>query len=320
VAARPAQFLLDALNVSVGRSSPAVLGCSLQMAPQMGQGETLMIRKLLLGAGLAVALAGPAHAQTNSDLAKRGEYLVNTIMTCGNCHSPKGPQGDIAGKHFSGGLSWDEPPFKVTAPNITQDKETGIGSWTDAQIKTALRTGKRPNGVQLAMVMPTDFYEIISERDMNAIVAYLRTLKPISNKVPDPIYKMQQIHHAFPGTDKPFTEAMMNDKVKKGFYLVMIGHCMECHTPFGKAGLDLNRIGAGGREFPGPWGVSTSRNITPKGIGSWSDADVKRAITTGVSKDGSKLKPPMGFHYYSGMTDGDLDAVVAYLRTIPAKE
>ena len=282
------------------------------------------MRTMLAGVGLAAALIGSAQAQSNADLVKRGDYLVNTIMTCGNCHTPKGPTGDIAEKAFSGGLSWDEPPFKVTAPNITQDKETGIGSWTDAQIKTALRTGKRPDGIQLAMVMPTDFYEIISDRDMNAIVAYLRTLKPIKNKVPDPIYKMQQVHHAFPGAEKPYHEGMMNDKVKKGFYLATIGHCMECHTPMGPHGREFaTKLGTGGFKFPGPWGVSVTRNITQskdKGIGAWTDAEIKRAITTGVSKDGSKLKPPMAFHSYAKMADGDLDAVIAYLRTVPAKE
>jgi mono/diheme cytochrome c family protein len=283
-----------------------------------------MIRSTMLGVVVMAALAGAAQAQSNNNLIKRGDYLVNTIMTCGNCHSPKGPQGDIPGKHFSGGLSWDEPPFKVTAPNITQDKETGIGSWTDAQIKTALRTGKAPNGVQLAMVMPTDFYDIITERDMDAIVAYLRTIKPIKNKVPDPIYKMPQVHHPFPGAEKPYTEAMLTDKVKKGFYLATIGHCMECHTPMGPKGREFTtKLGTGGFKFPGPWGVSVSRNITQhkeKGIGGWTDAEIKRAITTGVSKDGSKLKQPMGFHYYEKMTDADLDAIVAYLRTVPAKE
>src|SRR5258708_5009113 len=103
--------------------------------------------KLLIGVFAAVvATLGSANAQTD---------LVNTIMTCGNCHTPKGPPAAIAGKDFSGGLTWDEPPFKVTAPNITQDKETGIGAWSDAQIITVLRTGKRPNGVQIAEVMPT---------------------------------------------------------------------------------------------------------------------------------------------------------------------
>ena len=83
------------------------------------------------------------------------------------------------------------------------------------------------------------------------------------------------------------------------------------------------RLGAGGFDFPGPWGVSTSRNITSsktKGIGAWTDAEVKTAITQGISKDGSKLKPPMGFPLYAKMTDADLSAVVTYLRTVPAKE
>lgn len=99
-----------------------------------------MIRPALLALALSAALIGTADAQ--SDLVKRGDYLVNGILTCGNCHSPKGPTGDIPGKLFSGGLSWDEPPFKVTAPNITQDKETGIGAWTDAELKRVLRDRK----------------------------------------------------------------------------------------------------------------------------------------------------------------------------------
>jgi len=281
-----------------------------------------MIRTGLLALAFGMALLGTASAQ--SDLVKRGDYLVNGLLTCGNCHTPKGPTGDIMEKAFSGGLTFDEPPFKVTASNITQDKETGIGSWTDAQIKTALRKGLRPNGTPLAMIMPSDFYEIMTERDLNAVVAYLRTLKPIKNKVPDPVYKIQQAHHPFAGGEKPYTEAMMRDKLKKGFYLATIAHCMECHTPMGPRGREFAaKLGAGGFELPGPWGVSVSRNITAsktKGIGGWTDAEIKRAITTGVSKDGSKLKPPMAYHSYAKMTAADLDAVVAYLRTVPAKE
>src|SRR6186997_1885809 len=139
-----------------------------------------------------VSLAGAASAQ--SSLVERGNYLVNTVLTCGNCHTPKGPTGDIADKAFSGGLSWDEPPFKVTAPNITSDKDTGIGKYTDEQIRTVLRKGIKPNGVPVAMIMPSGFYEIMTDRDMNAVVAYLKTLKPISNTVPDPVYKIPQGH------------------------------------------------------------------------------------------------------------------------------
>ncbi len=84
-----------------------------------------------------------------------------------------------------------------------------------------------------------------------------------------------------------------------------------------------NPAGQGGIEFPGPWGVSVSRNITSsktKGVGSWTDAEIKRAITQGIEKGGNKLKPPMGYGYYAHMTDVDLDAVIAWLRTVPPKE
>lgn len=281
-----------------------------------------MMRHIALAAFAASVLSGGAALAETP--VERGSYLVNTILTCGNCHSPKGPPQAIAGKDFSGGLSWDEPPFKVTAPNITPDKETGIGNYTDAQLKAVLRKGVKPSGVPVAMVMPSGFYEIMTERDMNAVVAYLRSLKPVKNKVPDPIYKMPQGHPVPPGAEKPYTEAMLTDKVKKGFYLATIGHCMECHTPMGARGRDFEgRLGAGGFEFPGPWGKSVSRNVTSsktKGLGDWTDAEIKRAITQGVSRDGSKLKPPMGYELYAKMTADDLDAVVAWLRTLPAKE
>jgi mono/diheme cytochrome c family protein len=284
-----------------------------------------MIRNGLFGLALAAALIGTSHAQAASKAAliKRGSYLVNTIMTCGNCHTPPGPKGPIMAKAFSGGLTWDEPPFKVTAPNITQDKKTGIGKWSDADIKNLLRKGVRPDGTDIAPIMPTGFYGIITNRDMDAIVAYLRTLKPIKNKVPDPVYRFPAPRQIFPGSEKPYTEAMLKNKVKNGFYLATIGHCMECHTPLEKGHHDWAKTGTGGMKFPGPWGVSVSRNITQskdKGIGSWTNAQIKRAMTTGIAKDGSHLKPPMGFGYYAHMKSSDLDAIIAWLRTLPAKE
>jgi mono/diheme cytochrome c family protein len=280
----------------------------------------MLIRGLLTAVALAAA-AAQAHAQSP---VERGKYLVNTIMTCQNCHTPKGERGaPIFERDLSSGLSWDEPPFKVTASNITQDKETGIGGWTDAQIKTALRKGERPNGVHLA-VMPSDFYEIITENDLNAIVAYLRTVKPVRQTYPDPIYRIALPRNIPPGAEKPFAEADMTDKVKKGFYLATIGHCFECHTPMGPKGRDFaNAYGKGGFEFPGPWGVSVSRNITSSktaGIGDWTDDEIKRAITKGIRRDGTRLKPPMGFEFYANLTETDLDALVAYLRKVPAKE
>ena len=116
----------------------------------------------------------------------------------------------------------------------------------------------------------------------------------------------------------------MADPVKRGNYLVTIGHCMECHTPRVEGLLDFkNALGKGGNTFHGPWGASTARNITAhptKGIGAWSDAEIKRAITEGVSRDGSRLKPPMAYGMYATLTADDLNAIVAYLRTVPPLE
>jgi len=279
--------------------------------------------RLFMTSVIAIATTlGVARAQ--SDLVKRGDYLVNGFLACGNCHTPKGPDGDVLEKAFSGGASFDEPPFKVTASNITQDKETGIGNWSDADIKKLIRTGETPKGWHIAMIMPTGFYHIMTEHDLDAVVAYLRTIKPINNRVPDPIYRTAQIETVLPGGEKAFTESMMSDKVVKGFYLATIAHCMACHTPMGPGGREFaDKLGAGGYELRGPWGVSVSRNITQskgKGIGEWTDAEIKRAITQGISRDGSRLKPPMGFHYYATISPDDLDAMVAYLRTLPAKE
>ena len=280
-----------------------------------------MIGKFAVSLAVTLLAGGVAFAQSP---VERGSYLVNTIMTCGNCHSPKGPPEVVAGKDFSGGLRFDEPPFDVTASNITPDKETGIGAWSGADIKKALLDGVRPNGVRLAEIMPTNFYRILTPSDLNAIVAYLRTLKPVRNKVPDPIYKIALPHVIFPGAEKPFAQRDLNDKVKRGFYLATIGHCMECHTPMTPTHVDYeNSLGKGGREFPGPWGVSKSVNITSHrtaGIGAWSDAEIKRSITQGISRDGRKMLPPMGYGYYAKMTERDLDAIVAYLRTVPPKE
>ena len=280
-----------------------------------------MIR-LILGLVVAAMVTGSALAQS---AVERGAYLVNTIMTCANCHSPKGPPPAVAGKDFSGGLRFNEPPFDVTAPNITPDKDTGIGNWTDAEIKTMLLTGKNPHGIQEAEVMPSAFYPILTPGDLDGIVAYLRSLTPVKNKVADPVYKIALPHHVYPGAEKSYSEADLNDKLKRGFYLATIGHCMECHTPFAPpGGADFaNALGKGGREFPGPWGVSKSRNITSHktaGIGDWTDAEIKTAITQGKRKDGTPLKGPMGYQYYAKMTDTDLDAVIAYLRMLPPKE
>ncbi|WP_226574754.1 cytochrome c [Acuticoccus sediminis] len=252
------------------------------------------------------------------DLTERGAYLVNTVMACGNCHTPMGPQGPDMSRALSGGLEFDTPGFHVTASNLTPH-DTGLGSWSDEEIKRALVEGRRPDGSALAPIMPTSFYKVLTPRDLDAIVAYLRTLPPVDRKVPAPEYAGDP-PPAFPGAEAPIAEEDQGaDPVRKGFYLVTIAHCMECHTDWEADGPPT--IGAGGRPLPGPWGVSISANITNDphaGLGEWTDEEIVRAVTAGVSRDGRALLPPMGYPFYAGISPDDLAAMVAYLRTVPS--
>jgi mono/diheme cytochrome c family protein len=209
------------------------------------------------------------------------------------------------------------------ASNITPDLETGIGKWSDADIKRSLLSGVRPNGVQIAPTMPYGFYKVLTPADIDAVVTYLKSVPSVSNAVLPPVYKAAMHVDTPPGADKAMSEADMADPVKRGFYLATIGHCMECHTPVVNDRQDNAQLGKGGRQFPGPWGMTVSRNITSharSGLGAWSDAQIKAAITQGLHRDGTKLKPPMAFPLYATMTDQDLSAIVAYLRTVPPKE
>src|SRR5262245_174788 len=92
-----------------------------------------------------VALLATAQAAAAETPLERGRYLVNSIVACGNCHTPQGPGGPVAGMELAGGLEFREEPFTAYASNITPDRDTGIGAWTDVQIVTAIREGKRPD-------------------------------------------------------------------------------------------------------------------------------------------------------------------------------
>jgi mono/diheme cytochrome c family protein len=294
------------------------------------------VLRLALLAGAAITIGTSAgFAETP---VERGQYLVNSILACGNCHTPKNANGvPIANRELAGGLSFITPPFEATASNITPDVETGIGKWTDDEIKRAITEGMRPNhgrlaGVPTAAVMAVNFFKALLPQDLDAVVVYLRSVKPVSNPVPDPVYKAPVHHDKYPDAEAGFTEELMRDPVKRGSYLVTIGHCMECHSTRERGVSDyVNGLGKGGRQF-GPalvrgfsadWQGSTARNITSHrsaGIGSWSDAEIKRAITQGIRRDGTTLKPPMSYASYAKMTDADLDAIVTYLRTVPPRE
>ncbi len=287
----------------------------------------------------AVLLAGIGSAPCAEPGVDRGRYLVSTILACGNCHTPKGPDGSpLAGRELAGGgLTFELPFYSGVAPNITPDRETGIGAWTDQEIKRAITQGIRPDhgrlpGTALAPMMWVNFYKALTPPDLDAVVAYLRSVPPVRNATPLPEYRRPMPREPYPDAEKGFTEADMKDPVRRGAYLATIGHCMECHTPNqGPATMYEQFFGKGGKPFastmvkgyPVEWKGAVSRNITSDpdlGLGRWSDAEIKRAITQGISRDGRRLQPPMGYAWYAGLGAADLDAIVAWLRTVPARE
>jgi len=268
---------------------------------------------------LASMATVPAAAQSNDALVARGEYLVNGPAACGNCHTQRGPDLlPVASKFLAGGEKIISPIFTAYSRNITPDKDTGIGTWTVAQIVRAIREGVNKEGKTLGPPMPYEFYNKMSNDDANAIAAYLLSVKPIHNEVRESKFKIPlKPEHAAKGEAAP----PKTDKVAYGRYVATMAHCLECHTPLVGPRRDFeHQNGAGGFKFAFAGTLVQSRNITSDketGLGTWTDAQIKRAITDGISKDGTKLIPLMPYPYLKNMSAEDLDAVVAFIRTLP---
>jgi mono/diheme cytochrome c family protein len=180
--------------------------------------------KVIAAAATAAAClaAGSATAQIP---VERGKYLVESIMGCGNCHTPVGPNGPILDKALSGGPPIGEGnAFTAIPSNITPDPETGIGTWTDAEIKTAIRQGKRPpnahkGGALIGPPMPFGQYRGIADADIDAIVAYLRTVPAVRNAVAKSTYNTPLPPAWGPPIDKPITAPPASGTVAYGAYL-----------------------------------------------------------------------------------------------------
>jgi mono/diheme cytochrome c family protein len=274
----------------------------------------------VVAAGLSVsALSAPALAGDAG--VERGAYLMNAVAACGNCHTPFGPQGPDLSRALSGRLMEDTDIWTVYAPNITPDVETGIGGWSDAEIVRAIREGVRPDASVIGPPMPIGLYRGLSDADAGALVAYIRTLPAVRNDLPASVYRVP-VPPSWGPPVGAVTAPDPSDAVAYGGYLAgPVAHCMECHSSPGPNGApDLAKgLGGGGMAFKGPWGESVSADLTPAGLSDWSDAEIARAVREGVAKDGRRLLPPMGYGYYAHMSDSDMAAIIAYLRSLPEK-
>lgn len=160
-----------------------------------------MERHLLnIGFGFLLAIVATSGANADDAQVRRGKYLVG-VAGCGDCHTPGYFMGkpDIK-KHLGGSdVGFEIPKLGVfIGPNLTPDKKTGLGNWTSAEIVAAFTTGKRPDGRELAPVMPWRGYASLTSDDAQAIAAYLQSLPPVTNEVPGP----------FGPTEKPSTFIM----------------------------------------------------------------------------------------------------------------
>jgi mono/diheme cytochrome c family protein len=295
------------------------------------------MRTLLLFTLIAAGCgdSSPSFAPTAN--AVRGLYLIQNVLACGDCHTTPDKNGLPSfnpADFLAGGRGFDIINGKqVFASNLTADKQTGLGSWSDDEIKTAIRDGKDKEGHALNPVMPYFAFHNISDDDIHAIILALRQLPATSNQVPEntftvevqanPINADSIPHTTLPSSDKSYASA------ERGRYLAgLTGACITCHTPETapidpSMPLDISRAFSGGQLFNlGPL-QTVSANLTPDptGLAGWSAQDIITTIQQNREKGtGRPLCPPMpgGVFRDGDMTPADLADIANYLTTLPA--
>jgi hypothetical protein len=256
----------------------------------------------------------------------RGKYIFEHQSACVDCHSPHDwtlreapiPTGmEGAGGDFSvlKGL-----PGRVVAPNLTPDVETGSGSWSDDAMARAIREGISHDGRALFPMMPYENYRQMPDEDVASVVVYLRSLPPVHNPLPttEIIFPVKYLIRSVP---QPIIEPVpapdVSDPVKRGAFLVTMAGCRDCHTPMEKGAPLPNMDLAGGQIFEGPWGRVATPNLTPdpSGIPYYDETLFVQALRTGFVR-ARPLNQIMPWNIYGGMTDEDLKAIFAYLKTV----
>ena len=210
---------------------------------------------------LAFCLIGPA---ADAGDIVRGRYLVEALAACDNCHTPRGAAGYDLSNRFSGGAqTFSDKSYVVRGSNISPDKDTGVGAWTDEELCAAIVDGIGRNG-RLAPVMPSDSYKPLTARDLDAIIDFLRSATPIRAPLPAPQQRSGEwAPHPMPGAAAPFDEASLADKNTWGLYVASLARCMSCHSEEIDGAPDYqNRLGAGGKTFRNAAGVVVVSNIT----------------------------------------------------------
>ncbi|PKL84017.1 MAG: cytochrome C [Ignavibacteriae bacterium HGW-Ignavibacteriae-3] len=265
---------------------------------------------------------------------ERGKYLAHHVTVCMDCHSVRDwtkfsgpPKMETLGM---GGDKFDEPtagvPGILYAKNITP---AGISNYTDGELMRVITNGVTKDNRALFPLMPYMGYNNLTKEDLFSIVAYIRSLSPIKNEVPESSlnFPVNMIVKTVPPSSyTPSPEPDRNKPAEFGKYLVTVAGCFDCHTQMVKGEFVMEKAFGGGFEFQLPGGTIRSANITPEpnsGIGRWTREEF---IERFKSMDPEKYPPAnvsvsefntiMPWTMYAGMKDEDLGAVYDYLRTI----
>jgi len=280
----------------------------------------LFVRSLTVA--VLLATGAEAHAGDTEAVA-RGQYLFKAAG-CGSCHG-----GDQAGAAPSGGLGLETPFGIFHAPNITPDREYGIGTWTQADFQAALRKGVGPHGEYLFPVFPFTSFTNMSDQDSADIYAYLMSLAPVSvankpheAKPPFGWRSLLVFWRTLFFTPGPMRiDVAKGEDWNRGNYLVhAVAHCEECHTPRNVLGALITTKSFSGN-IGGPDGMNAP-NITSDvetGIGTWSVADIQQVLKSGMTPEsdmvGSGMKAVV--RGTSQLTDADRHAIAVYLKSVP---
>jgi mono/diheme cytochrome c family protein len=266
---------------------------------------------------------------------ERGKYLAHHVTVCMDCHSTRdwtklsGPP--LPGTLGRGGDKFDKEtagiPGILYAKNITP---AGIGRYSDGELMRTITNGVTKEGKAIFPLMPYIGYNHLTKEDLYSIVAYIRSLKPIKNDVPEGSldFPLNLIVKTIPPKSfVPSPEPNRNNSTEYGKYLVTVAGCFDCHTQQIKGKFQMHKAFGGGFEFTFPAGVVRSANISPddiSGIGKWTkeqfvsrfkvmDADSNQIVSVNSMKE---FNTPMPWTMYAGMTREDLGAVYDYLKTV----
>lgn len=270
--------------------------------------------------------------EATPELVARGDYLFNHLAACVVCHTPHEPS--LSGAQIDPGrIGEGGEPFPLGSAGTLYSKNitpAALGEWTDGEVVRALRDGVSRQGSAIFPLMPYFNYRQLSERDIQALVAYIRTLPPRASEVPDRElgFPLSLIVRTMPSPAGPYPdEPARSNTVEYGRYLVTAASCGDCHSPSDRGQPIAGREFSGGNDFPtGDGWVARTANITPDsttGIGAWTRERFVGAFKSRMPGPAGPRPPqagerrsPMPWISYSGMSEEDLGAIYDYLRTV----